>query len=210
MGKNRLSLWYLAPRDGDDLLALLNASEHATLSAHPELRLQQLSAWAMRRQVLRAQTGTEPQIERHHSGRPYLASGPSFSTAHTPGLVVLAVAPTGALGVDVERLDRSLPSRALAQRFLPPEEQAWLDEQNDHRRAFIDLWVLKEAMVKAQGLGLAGQLKRFTVRDGVLLNCPTSWGTANSWMLESQTLANHRLGLALSQPMPVTIRRWAP
>jgi 4'-phosphopantetheinyl transferase len=92
-------------------------------------------------------------------GRPELDPdcGLRFSAAHTRGLTVVGVCDDGEVGVDVERLDRRARP-GLAGRWFAPEEVAALDDLAEPQRArrFLELWTLKEAYVKARGLGVIG------------------------------------------------------
>lgn len=75
------------------------------------------------------------------------------------------------VGVDVEMLERVADPGALGRRFFTPQEAAWLPQDPtvlhggspEVRRRFFALWTLKEAYVKARGLGLHLPLARFTV-----------------------------------------------
>lgn len=84
------------------------------------------------------------------------------SVSRTAGVVVIAARRAGAVGVDVERV-RPLPALALAGRWFPPAELAWLADRPDSGRAvdFLRLWTAKEAVGKALGSGLGdGGLRR--------------------------------------------------
>ncbi|WCN78811.1 4'-phosphopantetheinyl transferase family protein [Micromonospora sp. LH3U1] len=86
----------------------------------------------------------------------------AVSVSRTAGLVVVAARRAGAVGVDVERI-RPLPALALARRWFPPAESAWLADRPEAGRAvdFLRLWTAKEAVGKALGLGLRdGGLRR--------------------------------------------------
>jgi 4'-phosphopantetheinyl transferase len=112
----------------------------------------------------------------------------NFNVSHTSGLVICGVAFAGELGVDVERLsregkgDRHLlceapegPSRQkvpvpfspsclnLARRFFAGPEIAFLEQAPPERQPglFLEFWTLKEAYIKARGLGLSMPLADF-------------------------------------------------
>src|SRR5690606_23970266 len=53
----------------------------------------------------------------------------------------------------------------LARRFFSPAEVEWLGSlpETRVREAFLDLWTLKESVLKAIGTGLATPLKSFTI-----------------------------------------------
>lgn len=90
------------------------------------------------------------------------ATGLQFSLAHSAATAVCAIRPGAPVGVDVEPVDRSIDPVELADMVLgPPEKKALLElDGNARRRRFLTLWTLKEAYVKAIGLGLT-----FSVTD---------------------------------------------
>jgi 4'-phosphopantetheinyl transferase len=100
-------------------------------------------------------------------GRPAVESPASeahFNLSHTRGVVVLALGRDPAVGVDVERLDRAVRPLEVADRFFSPDEIAALRALPEarHRDRFLALWTLKEAYIKARGMGLALPLREFT------------------------------------------------
>ena len=84
----------------------------------------------------------------------------SFSLSHTSGRVACGITNQAAIGVDVERTDRSLESKVIAERYFSAEETAWLNGCSDETSQvrFVELWTLKEAFLKAAGVGLSGSL----------------------------------------------------
>ena len=86
--------------------------------------------------------------------------GLEFSVSHCDGLTAVVVSASGACGIDVEDENRRIGTDvgAFARRWLSEREAARLDriEDVDERaRAFMRLWTVKEAYVKALGLGIA-------------------------------------------------------
>lgn len=102
-------------------------------------------------------------------GKPWLPQAPQvqFNLSHSEGLGLLAIAPC-AIGVDVEQLDRKLDPLPLAQRFFPAVEADYLAQLDPTARqsAFLRSWVMKEALLKATGQGLAGQLTELAFDHG--------------------------------------------
>ncbi|MFE9919586.1 4'-phosphopantetheinyl transferase family protein [Micromonospora sp. NPDC005553] len=95
----------------------------------------------------------------------------AVSVSRTAGLVVVAARQAGAVGVDVERI-RPLPALALARRWFPPAELAWLGDRPEAGRTvdFLRLWTAKEAVGKALGQGLrGGGLRRLMPQPGLPL-----------------------------------------
>jgi phosphopantetheinyl transferase len=84
----------------------------------------------------------------------------SFSLSHTRGCVACAITSNVALGVDVERIDQSQGVQEIADQYFSKKEAAWLCKCSDELRniRFAELWTLKEAFLKAMGLGLSGSL----------------------------------------------------
>jgi 4'-phosphopantetheinyl transferase len=93
-------------------------------------------------------------------GRPELASTGDpplrFNLAHTEGLVACVVTACADCGVDVECFAR-IDHRDLAPRVLTDAESAALTALPDaeRRERLLELWTLKEAYLKARGLGLS-------------------------------------------------------
>lgn len=106
-------------------------------------------------------------FETNAYGRPAIASPTSslrFNLSHTDGMVVCLVARDLDVGVDVEPRSRSGEWLDLASRFFSPEEAAALRqvEARDRPRRFLEYWTLKEAYIKARGMGLAIPLAQFS------------------------------------------------
>lgn len=96
-----------------------------------------------------------PEIQRP-AGCPNL----TFSMSHCDGLVACAIADDLEIGIDVEPLRRHADWRSIAARQFAETEVAELETLDDggHTRRFLQLWTLKEAYLKARGLGLSSPL----------------------------------------------------
>jgi len=90
----------------------------------------------------------------------------SFSLAHTKGLAVVGMAGGTDIGVDVERTGRRVDAEGLSRRFFSTEEAAILESLPPDRldEQFPRYWTLKEAFIKALGLGLSHPLDSFAFR----------------------------------------------
>lgn len=103
-------------------------------------------------------------------GKPELAgarpeAGVRFNVSHSGGLALLAFAAGAPLGVDVEAIRERPALVRLADRFFSPEERDAMRAAPDRTTAFLTLWTIKEAAIKATGEGLAG-LERVSVALG--------------------------------------------
>jgi len=136
-------------------------------------RSQFLAARAGRRLILAGYTNASPQalqFRRGDAGKPF-ASRPealrplSFNLSHTTKLVALVVAWKRRVGIDVELASREVDAMSFARRFLSQREVAALEREarSARRAAFYRIWTLKEAYLKALGVGLSVPLDSFSV-----------------------------------------------
>jgi 4'-phosphopantetheinyl transferase len=131
-------------------------------------RHQHLVSHALVRDVLSRYAAVLPaewRFEVNPYGRPAIAecsesSDLRFSLSHTAGRSIVAVARGIDIGVDVESTTARAAPCEIADRFFSPLEIAQLKRNPD---AFFDFWTLKEAYIKARGLGLAIPLDSFSV-----------------------------------------------
>ncbi len=93
-----------------------------------------------------------------------LSSPLYFNLSHSQGVLVLAVARLEEIGIDIECNTRSRRVEKIAQRYFSNAEVAEVLALNDSKRLgrFYDLWSLKEAYIKACGMGLAIDLGHFS------------------------------------------------
>ena len=95
---------------------------------------------------------------------PRLASPPRFNISHADGCIVCAVTLGHDVGVDVEHPARRASGLSIARRFFAPAEVrdlAGLAREALSER-FFAYWTLKEAYIKARGLGLSLPLRHFS------------------------------------------------
>lgn len=134
-----------------------------------ETRAEFLSARALLQSCLFAMGGGAEKMQLFspgNGGKPYLIGGRQqlfANISHTDGLVAVALSSVGEIGVDVE-IDRALEDlSAMAQATLTDREYAAVQAAEDPERAFRLLWVRKESLLKAKGLGVFTDLKRWDV-----------------------------------------------
>lgn len=87
-----------------------------------------------------------------------------FNLSHTDKLIVMAVTLSNAIGVDVEYVHRSGKTVELADHYFSPIEAEHLHHlaEENQRERFFALWTLKEAYIKACGMGLSIPLNQFS------------------------------------------------
>ncbi len=88
-----------------------------------------------------------------------------FNLAHSAGLVVCALAAGREVGVDVEDLERRSAEPGIVERYCAPAEVADIGASGDDWNGrFLVYWTLKEAYLKARGLGIAVPLAEIAFR----------------------------------------------
>lgn len=89
----------------------------------------------------------------------------SFNVSHSGEHGLIAFAPDGRLGVDVEERVARRDLDVLIEAVLGPDEQAEVRSAEGRRKIhlFFGLWTAKEALIKAQGQGLAFDMSRFEI-----------------------------------------------
>jgi 4'-phosphopantetheinyl transferase len=171
-----------------------------------------LAAHALVRRALSRYADVRPEgwvFAANRWGRPEIA-GPAaapvlrFSLSHTAGLIACAVARDGDCGVDVEFLDRGGDPLKVARRVLSPEELADLEAQpaGVRRDRFLAYWTLKEAYVKARGVGLAIPLRAIsfslTGERIRITSTPPGDDLGDGWRFAAlRPTPRHALGIAL-------------
>ncbi|MEH6720634.1 MAG: 4'-phosphopantetheinyl transferase superfamily protein [Aurantimonas endophytica] len=173
-------------------------------------RREYLVGRAIVRTVLSRYAPTAPadwRFEANQYGRPAIvgaAPGLVFNLSHTRGLAALAVARDCDLGIDVERADRPSATHDLAGRYFSPTEAEFVRAGGAMlAERFFAVWTLKEAYIKARGMGLALPLDGFsydlagteptiTFHD----SCPDDPARWRFW--RGGVSDTHRLALAVS------------
>jgi len=88
-----------------------------------------------------------------------------FNLSHTDGFILCGIALKDDIGVDVECTEREgRNTDEIAERYFSPSENAYLRNTSKfiRKEKFFYLWTLKEAFIKAKGLGLSMPLDRFS------------------------------------------------
>ncbi|WP_441249251.1 4'-phosphopantetheinyl transferase family protein [Kitasatospora sp. McL0602] len=164
-------------------IALLAPDERARMARYvrPEDAARFAAGRAATRRVLARHLGVPPGvIELGHQvcpgcgspehGPPRVASPQtslSFSFSGAARHALIAVAPGGPVGVDIETV-RPADLATLARHYLSPAEAAHLEHlpPGEQLTAFYRIWVRKEAVTKASGVGIVTDLRAVCVSPG--------------------------------------------
>ena len=120
------------------------------------------SAWLSAMNSLRL---VHPITESRMRSMQGVAAPVSFNVSHSGAHGLIAVAAAGRLGVDVEERSTPRDLDGLISSVLGPDEQAELALARGCRKLhlFFNFWTIKEALIKALGLGLALDMSGFEI-----------------------------------------------
>ena len=101
-------------------------------------------------ELYRSEAG-KPSLTRESRGQPAI----TFNMSHAHGRALIAVSKGQEVGV-AQRIRSDIEVAKLSERFFAPSEHATIMQSAQEQRAarFFRYWVAKEAVLKAQGIGL--------------------------------------------------------
>lgn len=153
----------------------------------------------------------KPELDGLHAGKL------QFNLSHTDAVLVLAVSRRHAVGVDVEAVTRKVELMALAQRYFAAHEYAELRalDASAQRERFFTLWTLKEAWLKARGLGLQVPLCDFsfdlTSAHPLIAFTQQLDERPHEWQFRVLARDQYRIALAVhcaAAPLQIQLRTW--
>jgi 4'-phosphopantetheinyl transferase len=163
--------------------------------------------------LLQDSTGhRQPRFARGAYGKPALdppsgAPPLRFNISHSRGCVACVMGRGAEVGIDVEDAERIGGRHHVAGEVFSAEERrvlAALDEAG-RRETFAAMWTMKEAIIKADGRGLAMPLRDFTVDPGSSSArfAGDGGGSAARWLLGCHRWGRFRLAAAaVGDPPP--------
>jgi len=192
-------------------------------------RLQFLLSRVLVRSVLSHYAGNDLrawEFTRNAYGKPSVSAPAGmpfeFNLSHTAGLVVCAVSLGRDLGVDVEDLRAASDNLHLARRYFAAAEAAALEALPPEEQpvAFLRFWTLKEAFIKARGMGLSIPLNDFAFslhkdRPPTISLKPHDRENPDDWQFAALRLeSRYQLAVAVRLPrsarLVIRIRRTVP
>ncbi len=228
MNAEPLHLWCAYP---DDLLdegvarscaALLTPQEQERCQRYKfeQHRRESLATRALVRLALSHNRSVPPhawRFKENEHGKPSLDPdcGLQFNLSNSVGLVVCLVAEGVEVGVDVESHARSGNIMSVAERVFSTAEKAQLDALEGAKKLdrALSLWTLKEAYIKARGMGLALPLEKisflFDADDGVRLEIDFAVDENPArWRFCRFDHAGHRIAVAVEQQALPELHLW--
>ncbi len=174
------------------------------------------------RRALSCHSGISPtawRFAKNPYGRPMISGPPgaprlNFNLSNADGLVACVVSAQDEIGVDVEVLDRATETTAIAEQYFSFSETAALKTLSgplQHYR-FFQYWTLKEAYVKARGIGLCMDLDGFSfdLTDGESIRIrfdPPAEDEASAWhFFQFRPTDRHIVAVACRASFPPEIK----
>ena len=146
----------------------------------------------------------EVVVTRGPTGKPALEhSRVSVSLSHGGEVALVAVALDAQIGVDVEPFRKDVETWSLVSQALTPAEQTRLQELPGALRgeAFLAIWVRKEALLKAVGVGLGVDPRQIELDGSTVVAVPPGLGRAGDWTLVDVPVPGHASALVLRGPL---------
>ncbi len=193
-----------------DYLAILDKNELATAERFKFSKLREcyIICHGILRQLLAERVNQSPAdlcIEKAEFGKPFLPhyTELSFNMSHSGDILAIAISAHCQLGIDVECYkDRNTWEGLVKKCFSPEETDYWYSLNNNKRsRAFYQLWVKKEAFVKAVGKGITLGLDQCVVNPedfSSFLRVPRVAGAPDKWQIYPLDLAENQFGAVVS------------
>lgn len=102
------------------------------------------------------------ELSKNFRGKPYLPDAVYFNLSHTKKSYIIALSSIGEIGVDMEYQIPGKSIRELIEYAFSPDEQSFIKNEGDEN-TFLKMWTLKEAYLKATGIGLIDSLNTLHV-----------------------------------------------
>ncbi len=145
-----------------------------------------LKGRAFLRKLLSAYLGEEAasvRLDSPQNQKPCVPGrGVSFNLSHSGAQLVIALRPSGSVGVDVQQAKDSLDELVLARSLFSADEVRYLAGLGgrDLSREFFRLWTCREAILKTTGVGFRGRdliLRRLIDGSYGISSMPSGWGS---------------------------------
>jgi len=146
------------------------------------------------------------QVNAYGKPSPDPECGLRFNLSNSSGLVVCVVAHEAEVGVDAEPFERAGEIAKLSETVFSPLELAQLDSLhgNEKTNRALSIWTLKEAYVKAKGMGFSLPLTKFSFlfggAAGIRLELDPRLGDqAERWRFCLLDHAGHRIAIVVER-----------
>jgi len=136
-----------------------------------------------------------------------------FNISHTRDAFAFAISECSEIGIDLEKMDRSIDFNSIARKFFSSRELAFiLDSPADSRNRFFLLWTRKEALLKALGTGIISNPSNVEVlSQGKVFNNKSFEEMDDSAFYDhfiySDKISNFYLSVAMTQRVKIILHQ---
>jgi 4'-phosphopantetheinyl transferase len=155
------------------------------------------------------------RLETRPGGKPQLApplpQSLGFSMSRSGPLALYALADCGEVGVDLEDCAPVVDVDSVGSRFFSANERAVLDRvgEEEKQRGFYRTWTRKEAVLKAEGVGLDAPLEALDTTGDIARWDPAMPGAiraARRWYVHDlEVVSGHAAALACEWALPAGV-----
>ena len=183
LSTGQVHLWLLDVQQFSNLamkqaLEMMSNDEHERAQKFLRGKNEYIASRWLLRKVLGLYQHELPQavaFKRSEKGKPYIpGSSLQFNLSHSGHWAVLAVARDMQIGIDVEQGKHSRDLAGIAANYYHPDEVTQLQQRQgeEQTRYFYQLWTLKEALLKAMGVGISAGLENlnFQLKDTITVD----------------------------------------
>ncbi len=215
MEKELLHLWCANPEDfkpatiAEACATMLSEEERAHWQAFrfDKQRCEYLTTRVLVRTALSHYRPVAPSswsFELKKYGKPFIVPdcGLRFNLSHSPRLVVCLISHGTEIGVDAEPYESGVRIVELGHEVFSPMELAQFVGMRDAEKSdrALSLWTLKEAYLKARGMGLTHSLNKVSFlyggRAGIRLELDSPLDEkADGWLFSHLEHAGHRIAV---------------
>ena len=192
LGPKEIHLWLFRPTPQDQTLKKEDYNVLSDVEITKIFRVKSnknrnnsLKSRSFARNLLSRYIGCEPSdinIKTNKFGKPYISDNKNsikFNISHCNDFIICGLSKNMEIGCDIESLDKPESIFRIADRFFSDSETKYLSnlESNERKQKIIELWTLKESLIKAAGKGLRIPLNSFSfdLDRGSKQNIPVSF-----------------------------------
>lgn len=136
-------------------------------------KLELLSGYLLKELLRELRIDEKIIIDVSKNGKPFLANSDLyFNVSHSKDTALVVISDVE-IGCDIEKIDIGMDCLRIAKRFYAEDEYEYLlniDDSKKRAMAFYKLWTMKEAFVKAIGIGLTMELNAVSFIDRELID----------------------------------------
>lgn len=148
---------------------------------------------------------SEIRILNERNNKPRLAGDfLFFNISHTRDAFAFAISERSEIGIDLEKMDRSIDFKSITRKFFSIAERAFiLDSPDDSRNRFFLLWTRKEALLKALGTGIISNLSNVEVLHQGKVDDSAFY----DHFIYSEKISNYYLSVAMAKQAKIILHQ---